>query len=1302
MTKKLFIIVFLTFTGFMMGESIIFKDNFSSNTGNWFGGIFDNDGYAAPGSLKIIDTSSEAGVNAISNPIQLDKQKSYQLSCRIKTNGKVTSYSCIYLMIYDAEGNFVAARESNMVKSDIWERARILIPKSSLPENAASYRIMLQAAAGVAAETGTAWFDEVELKEFDSTLPNEFFPAGEHEQAYTDKLFIKASSSTNIYMNPSALLTDGDRENFWQPSLSDNNPALELSHGKKEFPARLVISFASKESIPANIKVSVWDDDICKFAAEKNIIPSTVKDKVAVFMLADLFPATRKLKIIFPHALKEHVSELRYFITPQKRENWHAFWIWLKNQNSTANYEEFTTRAFRFKFNNDKTPVHAVIQARGDDMVELFLNGHKINQGEELKDKLLQGENVLAAIVTNERYAAGLLAEMDILNSDGSERKIISDANWKTTLPPFAKNWNQIDFNDSSWVNCEVTARPPFGPWGEIPYTFNSKRIPLNLCSINVPDSIEAGKISTLNFDFSIDSEKLSYLPLSLQITKNNEIFYNETIAEKDFFRTADGNKKLSISLKLNEFIYPGDYKFILQMPFHDIIYNGKPWSKTVKIINNSEKILSKVEIVTNNGTSQLLINNKINNNIWYTFPYTAGRNMQRLMSREFGKANCNIAQVFAFPVISSPEKFDFTVIDRNVYDILDTNPAAFIILKLQVNQIYPEFAQKYPGELCTLDNEKRLNYPSHASKVWLEISGNMLKKLIEHIRKGPYADRIIGYFILSGEEGQWFHHWGEADPNLSGSISDYSPAMLNFFRDYLRKKYTSVGKLQKAWNKTDVNFNNAEIPSRAERIKPHNNGIFRNSNDIAAVDFGEALSACVNQAMGHYAEIVKKETANNALFFAYYGHLMDVGDGFLAELGGYLKQQELLQNPDIDGFAGPLSYRPEFRDIGGTSSIDFPPSGSTRLNRKITIQEDDLRTHLFPKEYAYTIRLPWQSISVLAREVAKTLCDGTYMYLHEFGADYRNWFDDPEYLTELKKLNDLRNYFAVEKNIIPRHEIAVITDDHTLNFLNQKPRYITRNVPETRAIYMRETIGRIGAPFTEYLLSSFTDSKMPAHKLYIFLNTYKMTKAQKKAVLDKLAADKASALFLYAPGIIENTLTPDVSNMTNLLGMNFEKVSNWQKPLTFDFKATLNGKTVTVQAGMPSSDKLDDFYVINDPEAETLGTLTESNKTAFAVKKFNGCDMYFASFPFFSTEILRYIAVRANVHIYTDSDDAFYRAGDIFAIHPNKIPGKRTITLPSAMTVRQVYPDKTSFEKKNKITFESDRPVTRIYEIKN
>ena len=200
MTKKLFIIVFLTFTGFMMGESIIFKDNFSSNTGNWFGGIFDNDGYAAPGSLKIIDTSSEAGVNAISNPIQLDKQKSYQLSCRIKTNGKVTSYSCIYLMIYDAEGNFVAARESNMVKSDIWERARILIPKSSLPENAASYRIMLQAAAGVAAETGTAWFDEVELKEFDSTLPNEFFPAGEHEQAYTDKLFIKASSSTNIYI----------------------------------------------------------------------------------------------------------------------------------------------------------------------------------------------------------------------------------------------------------------------------------------------------------------------------------------------------------------------------------------------------------------------------------------------------------------------------------------------------------------------------------------------------------------------------------------------------------------------------------------------------------------------------------------------------------------------------------------------------------------------------------------------------------------------------------------------------------------------------------------------------------------------------------------------------------------------------------------------------------------------------------------------------------------------------------------------------------------------------------------------
>jgi hypothetical protein len=222
----------------------------------------------------------------------------------------------------------------------------------------------------------------------------------------------------------------------------------------------------------------------------------------------------------------------------------------------------------------------------------------------------------------------------------------------------------------------------------------------------------------------------------------------------------------------------------------------------------------------------------------------------------------------------------------------------------------------------------------------------------------------------------------------------------------------------------------------------------------------------------------------------------------------------------------------------------------------------------------------------------------------------------------------------------------------------------------------------------------------MPDHKLYLFLNTYKITSEQKNAIMRKLARNQASALFLYAPGIIADNSTPDVKNMEQLLGMKIKGIKNWKSPLKFDFCVPHNGKTLEITSGMMSGDSLDDLYVVNDPAAETLARLNGSGESAFAVKKQNGSDIYFASFPFFSPEILRYIAERAKIHVYMDTNDAFYRAGDVFAVHTNKIPGKRVIRLPQGANVRQLYPARKEIGFTDSIKFHCSTPETRIYEI--
>ena len=169
---------------------------------------------------------------------------------------------------------------------------------------------------------------------------------------------------------------------------------------------------------------------------------------------------------------------------------------------------------------------------------------------------------------------------------------------------------------------------------------------------------------------------------------------------------------------------------------------------------------------------------------------------------------------------------------------------------------------------------------------------------------------------------------------------------------------------------------------------------------------------------------------------------------------------------------------------------------------------------------------------------------------------------------------------------------------------------------------------------------------------------------------------------------------------MENLLGMKIKRIENWTSPLRFDFSVQHKGKMLEITSGMMTGDTLDDLYAVNDLSATTLARLHKSGDSVLAVKKQNGSDIYFASFPFFSPEILRYIAEKANVHVYMETDDAFYRAGDVFAVHTNKVPGERTIRLPRKMTVRQLYPFEKNLGSVDVIKFHCSTPETRIYEI--
>ena len=1281
-----------------LADGIIFHETFESPNSICFSGqgtIDTADGYKTPGALHVVDDSKTTVCQAVSKPIPLVSAAAYRLSGQVKTNNAVTSRSTISLGFFNSEDQLLGVACDQSTVSAEWVRLETTICTKDIPEETAYMRIILEPAAGDAVETGSAWFDDIRLEaiaEVKEPIP----PPSPEEEDLTGMMFYIDSSCSNMNKMELPLeLTDGNPLTSWRAHEKDTAPALELSWGQARRPGRLV--FLPAGEMPETLRIAVFDDRSMQFG-KAEVLP--VKEIGAYYRQLDLsqLPETRKLMLYFPDPEHSAIAEMRFYAQRPPKENWNGFWIWY-----TKEAEPHIYRSFRRKFTISGPVKHAWLQGKGDDELWFYVNGRE-TAGHDITPLIRQGENILAADVRNHRYAGGLLAELDILYADGRTEKIVSDRSWRSAYKPKESTaYRALKFDDSSWEPALEIVRPPYGIWGEVPYTMYTGKQQIRLEQTAFPERLAAGTDFSLQLKLTPE-EKLRYpTPVWLRVVREGQLFLEVRLDDGKCLADCDAGETTTLKavLPVNAFWPDGEYEFSLYLPFTEL--TGAAAARRVHIINRRQPKPVCSEVRQGKGNMPTwMVNGEAMWNIFYTVPYAAGYPMQTTMIRAFHKAGGRVARILANMTITDDNEVGFAAIDAQAGRVLADSPETFLVLCFYMDRgiVNNFFQQKYPEELAVFDNGVRFNKPSLASERWHTVAGNAVRELVRHVRSSPYADRVVAYIPCGGEEGQWLHHWGGSDPGKPGTFSDYSVPMVRYFRNWLSRKYGSDEMLQKAWGNPHVTLNTAMIPSREERIAPRT-GMFRDPQlHRNAIDYGEALSQCINDNLKLYAGIIKDETKRESLVGYFYGHLADVGDGYIAEQAGYVNQQPLLECPDIDFFCGPVEYRWWFRDLGGVASFDYPTPSMLRLHNKLWIQEDDLRTHLYPREYAYSIRRPEESVQVLAREFAKALTGGALMYLHEFGTDQRNWFDDVTYLTELKKLQALGDYAVKHNSLAPVSEIAVIASDKTFHYIRQEKRYVFTDQAGTRGFFQRAGIGRIGAPFEEYLVDAFLDDAMPDYKFYIFLNVFCLTPDEREAIQRKLAGNGATALWFYAPGYIDGT-TQDLKHIRKLTGLELDIIHNPRdtrmsltpdNSLLPDFNASF---------GMFDEDRQEPIFVVRDDKAETLARLNLSQEVGMACKKQeNGVTHYYAAFPMLPPQILRAIAQKAGVHIYLDRYDAVYVCENYLAIHTNRDAGERIITLPQNTAVTQIYPEIKNFGKETSIRFTSARPQTRIYRL--
>jgi hypothetical protein len=497
---------------------------------------------------------------------------------------------------------------------------------------------------------------------------------------------------------------------------------------------------------------------------------------------------------------------------------------------------------------------------------------------------------------------------------------------------------------------------------------------------------------------------------------------------------------------------------------------------------------------------------------------------------------------------------------------------------------------------------------------------------------------------------------------------------MRRHFQAWLRTQYGGeVEALQAAWEDRTAAFDTATVPSAAAQLST-TRFLFRDPRrEQPVIDYYRSLADLCADLLIDFHRTVKEATGGKALAGAFYGYLLELawnmaffGEG--AESGfsttqrcGHLGLARVLRSPYTDFIVSPYSYG--FRGIGGHGCA-MPPSESMRVHGKLYLFEEDSRTCLNPPDAGYgRVATLSDSIAVLRRNFAEVLTRGQGIWWlgnlppHPH-IDPEN---EPAFRPILAQFHRIGT-FGLHLDRTPAAEIAVLLDDESFFYET------VRNDLDLPLIFQQRLWGlpRIGAPADYYLLQDLLEGRLPAYKLYIFLNAFRLDKRRRRALHREIRQDGRVAVWIYAPGYIDQE--PATEHMTELTGFRFGlgehpwgplmHITDFTHPATRDLPQDLSWGTNSL---------LGPVFHLDDPDARILGEVVYSQGRCLpgmGVKSFPEWTSVYVAAPNLPAPVLRGLARFAGVHLYSEAGDVLYATPQLLSVH-SVSGGERTFALP-------------------------------------
>lgn len=633
-------------------------------------------------------------------------------------------------------------------------------------------------------------------------------------------------------------------------------------------------------------------------------------------------------------------------------------------------------------------------------------------------------------------------------------------------------------------------------------------------------------------------------------------------------------------------------------------------------------------------------------------------------------------------------------------------NPAFKFMVQVDLNPPAAWFDSHGAARMAGTVGEVPL--PTPASSAWLEASLGALDRLRRAFGEAGLEPSIAGYALYGLVNGAW----------QRGAGADTSEENLAGFRAWLHRTYPDDAALQKAWKNPEALRAEAGLPGgTAQEGTP--SLFYALETDMSVVDYHRYAAESVADAIAAVAAHLRMTAGPAAKIWVNYGHTFEKArsnDGHLA-LGTLL-------DSDVNAFMAPVSMLN--RGIGATGGF-MGPVDSAKAHGKEWVIVDDTRTGIAWNQETGQVEqirgLRAEDVhDVQRRNFALAALHGLTVVWSDPGGE--GFFHDDTQWEVFGQLRDIyqRNIMAglapagEEAPAAGEEEIPPVENSESVDappvvpseavhptvlaLIDEESQFLLRDGGGVDALLAanRDAVLASGASASFHLLDDLLDSQVAPAPVYLFLNAYRLTTSEARALHERFAAEKAIAIWIYAPGYLDVTMNR--ANVADTVGM---EVKLAEDPSVAGSTYTLNGgHWIDAGQAIGETRPLKPLFYVDDPEADTLATYTEGGKASVAVRTMEaGWTSVFVGEPVLSPALLRELLRILEQPIYfRPGKERFFDTsivdGTHIAVHAAE-SGERILNLGQFYDIQDLFEPDMGWQQRESIVLEMRKGETRL-----